>query len=213
MRVAVIGSGNVAQALASGFAARGHETRLLSRDPQSETVRAWVAGAGSGAGATTHADGAAWCELAVLATSWSGVESALGLCGAGNLAGKVVVDVTNPLKDGGLAVGFDDSAGETVQRLLPESRVVKSWNILNFADMVEPSYPDGTPTMFIAGDDDAAKATVTEILHAFGWADVVDLGGIEGARLLESLAMLWITVGARSGTWRHAFSLLRPASA
>lgn len=211
MRVAVIGSGNVARALATGFAERGHETRLVSRDPESEAAREWVAAAGPPAAATTHAEGARWCELAVLATSWSGAEAALRLCGPENLAGKVVIDVTNPLGEAGLAIGFDDSAGETVQRLLPGARVVKAWNILNFNDMVDPHYPEGTPTMLIAGDDEAAKSVVTGILESFGWSDVVDLGGIEGARLTEAMAMTWITVGRRLGTWRHAFSLLRPA--
>ena len=210
MRVAVIGSGNVAQALASGMAARGHETRLLSRDPESETVRAWVSAAGENAGASSHGDGAAWCELAVLATSWTGTQAAIELCGSANLAGKVLVDVTNPLKDGGLAIGFDDSAGETVQRWLPEAKVVKAWNILNFNDMIEPRYASGAPTMFIAGNDEGAKATVTGLLHSTGWTDVVDLGGIEGARLTEALAMVWIAAGRQLGTWRHAFSLLRP---
>jgi len=209
MRVAIIGSGQVGQALGRGFAARGHETRMASRDPASQTVQSWVHEIGANASAGGHADAARWCELAVLAPSWQGAASAVTATEDG-LAGKIVIDVTNPLSDGALAIGHSDSAGETVQRWLPHSSVVKAFNILNFADMVDPDYPTGTPTMFIAGDDDAAKHVVTGILESFGWKDVDDLGGIQAARLTEALAMLWITHGMRAGTWRHAISLLRP---
>jgi hypothetical protein len=150
-------------------------------------------------------------DFALLAAAWSGTESALQLAGPANLAGKLVIDVTNPLDFSGgvpkLAVGHTTSAGELVQRWLPGAKVVKAFYIVTAAPMVRPQLPGGPPTMFIAGNDVGAKAQVLEILNRFGW-ESIDIGGIEGARLLEPLAMLWITYGFQNNHWTHAFKLL-----
>ncbi len=212
MKIGILGSGNVGQALGLGFAAHGHDVKMGTRSPESDKVKAWLAQAGSRASAGSYAQAAAFADVAVLATSWSGTENALGLAGPDHLAGKVVIDVTNPLDFSGgvprLVLGHTDSGGEQVQRWLPRARVVKAFNTVNNADMVHPQYEGGPPDMFLCGNDDDAKRTVTEICVAFGWP-VIDLGGIEGARLLEALAMLWILYGFRNNTWRHAFKLLR----
>jgi hypothetical protein len=105
-------------------------------------------------------------------------------------------------------VGRDDSAGETVQRLLPQARVVKAFNIITAEHMVSPELPDGVPDMFIAGNDDGAKAEMARVLHDFGWRKPIDIGDIAASRLLESLAMLWIVYGLRNDHWTHGFSLL-----
>ena len=105
-------------------------------------------------------------------------------------------------------LGHTDSGGEQVQRWLPGVNVVKAFNIVGHAHMVEPAFPGGPPDMFIAGNDADAKNTVTEILTAFGWS-TIDAGGIEGARLLEPLCILWVGYGLATGTWNHAFKLLR----
>jgi predicted dinucleotide-binding enzyme len=107
-----------------------------------------------------------------------------------------------------LALGHSDSAGETVQRLLPEARVVKAFNIITAAHMVQPQLPDGAPDMFIAGNDAAAKAEVASLLEAFGWRQAIDMGDITASRLLEPLAMIWISYGFSRGHWTHGFSLL-----
>lgn len=122
-----------------------------------------------------------------------------------------MIDATNPLRfpEGGLPelyVGFDDSLGEQVQRALPDSRVVKAFNTVGNALMVDPDLPGGPPTMFIGGDEDG-KATVTGILEEFGW-EVSDLGGIETSRLLEPICLAWSYHGIRAGSWDHAFKLL-----
>lgn len=212
MKIGVLGTGVVGQSLGLGFARRGDEVMIGSRDPAGDRVREWAARAGDGARAGTFAQAAAFGELAVLATSWSGTENALRLAGADALAGKVVIDVTNPLDTSAgaprLAVGHTDSGGEQVQRWLPGARVVKAFNIITAGEMVHPDFPCGPPTMFIAGNDEEAKETVTGICTAFGW-EVVDAGAIDAARLLEPLAMLWITHGIRTGQWSHAFRLLR----
>ncbi|HSU16388.1 NADPH-dependent F420 reductase [Longimicrobium sp.] len=212
MKIGILGTGVVGQSLGLGFAGRGHEVMMGSRDPGSDKVREWAAKAGGRASAGTFAQAAAFGEIAVLATAWSGTESALQLAGAENLAGKVVIDVTNPLdfSTGAprLALGFGDSGGEQVQRWLPGAKVVKAFNIITAGEMVDPDFPCGPPTMFICGNDDGAKHAVAGICTDFGW-EIVETGGIDGARLLEPLAMLWIVHGIRTGAWTHAFKLLR----
>ena len=184
-----------------------------SRDPNQEKVKAWVNKAGAKASAGTFAEAAAFGELAVLCTIWTGAENAIRLAGPDNLASKVVIDTTNPLDFSGgippkLAVGHTDSAGEQVQRWLPNSRVVKAFNIVGNAHMFKPEFPGGPPDMFICGNDDQAKATVTDVLKTFGWS-VIDIGGIECARYLEPLAMVWIRHFFRANSVNHAFKLLR----
>ena len=216
MRVGILGSGDVGRALGRGFAAkRDDEVMIGSRSP--EKLEDWSAEVGENAVTGSFEEAASHAELAVLATGWSGTEAAIGLAGAANLAGKVVIDVTNPLdfpEEGPprLALGHTDSGGEQVQRWLPESRVVKAFNIVGNPYMVDPDLPDGPPTMFIAGNDPGAKDTVTGVLEDFGWPDVSDLGGIEMSRYLEPLAMVWIVHGFEAGSWDHALRLLRGRS-
>ncbi|HTI04691.1 MAG TPA: NAD(P)-binding domain-containing protein [Gemmatimonadales bacterium] len=195
MKVAILGTGDVGKSLGAGFKKHGHDVRFGHRDPKE-----------------SYADAAKFGEIAVLATPWSGTESAIKLTDPKNLAGKVVIDVTNPLKfeesqAPQLALGFDDSGGEQVQRWLPQSKVVKCFNIVGNSLMVDPKIEGGPPDMFIAGNDAGAKQTVTKICKEFGWP-VVDIGGIEGARLLEPLAMLWVIVGFKLNRWEQAWKLL-----
>jgi 8-hydroxy-5-deazaflavin:NADPH oxidoreductase len=213
MKVGILGSGAVGQALGTGFTTLGHEAKIGTRNPSHEKVTTWVKNTGAKASAGTFAEAAAFGEIAVLATSWLGTENAIKLADPKNLAGKIVMDATNPLtfapnRPPGLALGWSDSAGEQVQRWLPGAHVVKAFNIVGNADMFRPQFPGGPPDMFICGNDASAKVKVTEILKAFGW-EVIDIGGIDGARYLEPLAMVWILHGFRAKSWRHAFKLLR----
>ena len=215
MRIGVIGTGIVGTTLASGLVSRGHEVMIGTRDPAAEKVVAWKQSAGPAGSVGSQSEAAEFAEAAVLATGWTGTEQALALAGADRLAGKVVIDVTNPLDFShgappGLALGHTDSGGEQVQRWLPDARVVKALNIVGAPHMVDPSFPEGMPDMFICGNDGAAKAEVTTILESFGWRDhIVDIGGIEGARLLEPLCILWVIYGMRTGGWNHAFKMVR----
>jgi 8-hydroxy-5-deazaflavin:NADPH oxidoreductase len=213
MKVGIIGSGPVGQSLGKGFADLGHEVKLGTRDAGKEKVRTWLSKAGPRVSAGSFSEAAVFGELIVLATSWSGTESALQLADKKNLAGKVVVDATNPLTSTpggppGLALGHTNSGGEQVQRWLADAHVVKAFNIIGNPFMVNPQFPGGPPDMFICGNDAGAKQKVTDILTAFGWP-TIDLGGIESSRYLEPLAMVWITYGFRTNTWSHAFKLLR----
>jgi len=213
MKIGILGTGDVGQVLGSGFATFGHEVKMGSRDPHQEKVKAWVNKAGPSASAGTFAEAAAYGELAVLCTLWPGTENAIRLAGPDNLAGKVVIDTTNPLDFSAgvppkLALGHTDSAGEQVQRWLPDSRVVKAFNIVGNPHMFKPEFPGGPPDMFICGNDHQAKETVIALLKSFGWP-TIDIGGIEGARYLEPLAMIWILHFFQTNSGNHAFKLLR----
>jgi predicted dinucleotide-binding enzyme len=210
MKVGVLGSGPVGQAQAAGFLSRGHEVMIGTRDPAK--LSNWVAQAGASASVGTNAEMADFAELAVVATLGDAAEAALELAGPERLAGKVVIDVTNPLEyldDGSvrLAFGHDDSLGERVQRKVPDADVVKAFNIVGAPYMVDPDLPGGPPTMLICGNDDEAKATVIGICESFGW-EAADIGSIERSRYLEPVAMAWVSYGVVSGSWDHAFKML-----
>ena len=214
MKIGIIGSGDVGRKLADGFIELGHHVKIGSRDPNQSKITDWInkhdkEKASSG----TFAETASFGELIALATLWEGTADAIQLSNSKNLTNKIVIDVTNPLDFSKgipptLAVGHTDSGGETVQRLLPDSKVVKAFNIVGNPHMVHPDFPDGRPTMFICGNDEASKKIVTDdILSKFGW-ETIDIGGIEGSRVLEPLALLWILQYFKTGNGNHAFKLL-----
>jgi hypothetical protein len=183
-----------------------------SRSVNNEKAAAWVKEMGAAASAGTFADAASYGQIVVLATLGVANESALRGAGLEKLSGKVVIDTTNPLDFSGgapkLAVNGDDSAGERVQRLLPDAHVVKAFNTVGSAHMFRPGFPGGPPDMFLCGNHDEAKKTVAGLLLEFGWG-VVDIGGIEGSRYLEAMCVVWVLYGMRANTWNHAFKLLR----
>jgi len=212
-KIGVLGSGDVGRVLGAGLAGLGHEVKLGSREPESGKLRTWRAEAGTNASTGTFADAARHGEVVIVATLWTGTESALKLAGAPRaFEGKVVMDATNPLDFSTgtprLAVSGEDSAGERVQRWLPGARVVKAFNTVGNACMVKPQFPGGPPDMFIAGNDEGAKRAVSDLAARLGWP-TIDAGGIEASRYLEALAMLWIGYGLRTRTFAHAFKLLR----
>ena len=213
MKIGILGTGDVGRALGSGFIALGHEVKMGSREAANEKAAVWASTSGINASTGTFADAAKFGDIVVLALLWSGTENALKLARAENFAGKVVIDAINPLliepgKPIALALGHNDSGGEQVQRWLPSAHVVKAFNSVGNNLMFKPDLPGGPPDMFIAGNDSAAKQTVAGILDSFGWV-TIDTGGIEGSRLLEPLCILWVNYGMRTGTWNHAFKLLR----
>jgi 8-hydroxy-5-deazaflavin:NADPH oxidoreductase len=200
MDIGILGSGVVGRALARGYAAHGHRVRIGTRQADVEGVPT-----------ESPAEVARVAELVVLAVQGR-VAVELARSVAPELEGKVLVDATNPLDTSSgrpeLFVGTTDSLGEQVQRALPATRVVKAYNTVGAALMVDPDLPGGPPTMFLAGDDPEAKATVTRLLEETGW-DAADLGGIEASRSLEPLCLAWMAYGTQTGTWNHAFRLLR----
>lgn len=210
MNVGILGSGDVAKALAAGFLQRGDRVMLGTRD--ASKLAEWKAQAGDGASVGSFADTASFGEIIVLATLGTATLDVLQQAGVQNFTGKVVMDATNPLNyDGGphLSVGFTDSLGEQVQRAAVDARVVKVFNTVGNALMVHPKLQGGPPDMFICGNDEAAKKTVAGIVESFGW-NTIDMGDITQSRLLEPLCMVWVSYGIRSGRWDHAFKFIRP---
>lgn len=200
MKMAMLGSGNVGRALADAFVRAGHEVVVGTRSPDGEELAAWAAATGVTVAATAEA--VSRSEVVVLATAWGGAHNALTLAGAA-LGGKVLVDVTNPLRFTDrleLAIGHTDSGGEQVQRWAPDTKVVKAFNTVGYELMDHPATALA-PTLFVATDHDDARTVATQLAGDLGW-DVHDAGGLRSARLTEPLAMLWIEYAIRSGQ-RH----------
>jgi 8-hydroxy-5-deazaflavin:NADPH oxidoreductase len=199
MQIAIIGAGNVGAALARGWTRAGHKVVFGLRDLQKH--RALVEALGAEALPPDQA--AARGDVVVLALPWDGI--AATLAGLGDLAGKVVIDCTNPLGRGpggfGLVVGFDTSGGEQVAALLPGARVVKTLNQVGAEVMADAGAMAHRPAMFMAGDDVAAKALVAGLLRDLGF-DAMDAGGLIKARLLEPYAMVWINQALMQGKGR-----------
>jgi 8-hydroxy-5-deazaflavin:NADPH oxidoreductase len=214
MKVGILGSGDVGRALGRGFAARGHDVKIGSRNPKSKELQAWLKET-KGKGSTgSPAEAAVHGEVIVLAVLGAAVDDAIDLAGRNNFDGKVVIDPTNPLDfskgmSPGLFVGTTDSLGERIQRRLPKARVVKCFNIVGNVNMVDPKVPGGPPDMLIAGDDAAAKTTVTGILKEFGWPGAIDIGRIDGSRWLEAIVPLWVRVCTSLGNWNVTWKVLR----
>ncbi len=209
----MIGTGNVGRTLARGFDEAGHDVRVGGREPDRPELVSWSAE--TGIEVIPLGDVVAGSDAVVLATAWDGTEEALAAAAGPDgsaLDGMVVIDVTNPLGFTDrlqLVVGHDDSGGEQVQRWAPTARVVKAFNTVGFELMIRPDLPDGPATMFIAGDDEGAKAVVAGLAGDLGWS-THDCGDLRGARLTEPLAMIWIEHAIRSGERGHAFRLLTP---
>lgn len=211
MKIGILGSGVVGKTLASGFLAGGHEA-MVGTD-HAEKLSDWLkenAGAKTGNFEKTAGFG----ELAILAVKGTEVESAIESARPENFAGKVIIDVTNPLvfeEDGRpprLSLGFPHSNGEKIQTLLPRARVVKAFNTMAASYMTNAELQEGTPDMFIAGNDGGAKKIVADIASGWGWP-VTDIGDISQAYLLEALAMLWVRYAFLNNHWTHAFKLLK----
>ena len=216
MKVGVLGSGQVAQTLGAGFLTHGHEVMLGTRDPSK--LEEWAARNPS-ARVGSFSDAASFGDLVVLAVKGTAAPEVLRAADPTNLAGKPVLDTTNPIAETPPANGvlsfftdLDESLMERLQREVPGARFVKAFNSVGNARMVDPDFPGGRPTMFICGNDEAAKGTATEILDGFGW-DVADMGTAEAARAIEPLCILWCIPGFLRNEWTHAFALLHSEDA
>ncbi|MBI2387992.1 MAG: NAD(P)-binding domain-containing protein [Deltaproteobacteria bacterium] len=199
MNIAVLGTGVVGNAIASKLVSLGHEVKMGSRTPDNEKAAAWVKRAGALASQGTFAGAASFGEVVFVCTNGAATLDALHAAGAQPLAGKVLIDVSNPLDFSKgmpprLFTASDESLGERVQRAFPDAKVVKALNTVNCEVMVDPGrVGGGDHDMFVAGDDAAAKGRVVEILTGwFGWKTVHDLGDITGARGMEMYLPLWL---------------------
>ncbi|MFO0611033.1 MAG: NAD(P)-binding domain-containing protein [Polyangiaceae bacterium] len=211
-KVAVLGSGQVGQVLADGFLKHGHEVMRGSREPAK--LEDWKKAATGSASTGTFEEAAKFGEIVVLAVKGTAAESAVDLAGSG-LEGKVVLDATNPIADAppqnGALVYFtaaNESLMERLQKKAPTAKFVKAFSCVGNAFMVNPDFGGTRPTMFICGNDADAKATAAKILDQFGW-DSEDMGGVEAARPIEALCILWCLPGFTRNQWSHAFKLLK----
>lgn len=211
-KIAVLGSGVVGQVLADGFLKHGYEVMRGTREP--DKLAAWKSGAGAHASVGTFAEAARFGDLVVLAVKGGAAESAVGLC-EGALAGKPVIDATNPIADAPpehgvikFFTGPNESLMEKLQAKAPAAHFVKAFSSVGNAWMVNPDFGGQKPTMFICGNDAPAKGAVTEILTQFGW-ETEDMGAAAAARAIEPLCMLWCIPGLTRNQWTHAFKLLK----
>ncbi|HVK46511.1 MAG TPA: NAD(P)-binding domain-containing protein [Pseudobacter sp.] len=211
MNIGIIGAGSVGKVLAKGWIDAGHSVKISSRDPMSESLFTWKEQMGPDCHIATFEEAASFGEVIVLAINWSGVETVLKQISTTALQDKVIIDLSN-------AVEFSEtpqlalkgiSAGELIQQWLPGSRVVKTLNMVGSATMVNPSFTEGRPVMYLCGNDEQAKSTVQQLLTSIGWQDVIDLGDISRSSLLESLMLTCLISEIRQQEFGSAFALLR----
>jgi len=211
MRIGILGSGTVAQTLASGFHKHGYEVKVGSRTPAK--LSDWAA-KNPGISTGTFADAAAFGELLVLAVKGNAASEALTLAGPKNLASKTIIDTCNPIADAPpvngvlqFFTGPNQSLMEDLQRQFADAHFVKAFNSVGAPAMINPQFKAGKPTMFICGNSQPAKDQVAAILDLFDW-EAADMGAAEAARAIEPLCMLWCIPGLANNQWNHAFKLL-----
>ncbi len=211
-KIGIIGSGQVAQVLGSGFLKHGYEVMLGTRDVSKLTD--WKSKAGVKAQIGSFENAASFGEIIVLAVKGIVADELVKEIAA-SLAGKTVIDATNPIAqappENGVLKYFTDmnqSLMEKLQKNVPAANFVKAFNSAGSHLMVNPQFPGGKPTMFIAGNSDDAKKEVSAILNQFDW-EVADMGSVEASRPIEVLCMLWCIPGFAHNKWTHAFKLLK----
>ncbi len=211
MKIGILGSGIVAQTLGAGCLAHGHGVMLGTRTPA--RLADWASKHPGGA-VGTLADAGRFGDMLILAAKGLAASESLRAAGGAALGPKTVIDATNPIADAPPENGvlrffttLDESLMERLQREFPNLRFVKAFNSVGSAGMVNPRFAGGPPTMFLCGNDAAAKQSVIALLEQFGW-EAADMGGAEAARAIEPLCMLWCIPGFLRQDWRHAFKLL-----
>lgn len=212
-KIGIIGSGVVGKTLAKGFLQYGYDTTIASRSTEKRLEL--QAELGNNIHVADFASTAQNADMVVLAVKGTKAKEAMLICGLDNLHGKTIIDATNPIADAapqnGVLRYFSDinfSLMEDLQTTIPNAHFVKAFSCVGSAFMVNPNFDGQKPSMFICGNNDAAKQDVADILTQFGW-DIEDMGKAEAARAIEPLAMLWCIPGMLQGKWSHAFKLLK----
>lgn len=224
MRFGILGGGSVGQTLGAALVERGHEVTIGIRRVSPETLAAsrnqagtlgeWQARTGGHVGTLEEA---AWRGEAVInATRGDGSLEALRMAGAQHLAGKVLIDVSNPLDFSQGMPPFlmaeysgPTSLGERIQAEFPEARVVKAFNTLTAAVMTDPGLVSGEQDLFLSGNDEGAKEAVRDLARGFGWSSFVDLGDIKGARAQELFVLIWVRIWMTSGNPIFGYRIVR----
>lgn len=214
MRIAVLGTGDVGNRLATKLVSLGNEVMMGSRTAKNPKATAWAKATGARASAGTFEDAAKFGEMVFNCTAGAASLEALKLAGKKNLAAKVLVDVANPLDFSKgmpptLTVCNTDSLGEQIQRAFPDAKVVKALNTMGNELMVNPGLVPGEHDTFVCGNDQQAKAKVVEILRAFGWKSPIDLGDITASRGLEMILPVWVRLMVTLRTRNFNFKISR----
>lgn len=212
-KIGVLGSGIVGKTLAKGFEKFGYEVMIGSGEP--DKLEEWKSSEDFKGRTGVFKDTAAFGEIIVLSVKGAGTSHVLQEAGEENINGKIIIDTTNPIADMEPVDGvlnfftdLDNSLMEQLQNGFSQARFVKAFNSVGASLMIEPDFAEGKPSMFICGNDAAAKKKVAEIVSVFGW-EVEDMGSAVAARAIEPLCMLWCIPGFRENKWQHAFKLLR----
>ncbi|XOV92339.1 MAG: NADPH-dependent F420 reductase [Bacteroidota bacterium] len=211
-KIGILGSGTVGKTLASGFIKHGYEVKIGTSNPGK--LNDWLASAGENGSIGSFQEAAEFGEILVLAVKGIHADKVLqGL--ESEISGKTIIDATNPIAEkppvAGLVQFTTDHNGslmESLQNEFPRANFVKAFNSIGAHLMVNPQFEDGVPTMFIGGDNEQSKKEVADILVQFGF-EVEDLGGVESARIIEPLCILWCVPGFRNNQWSHAIKLLK----
>ena len=215
-KIGVLGTGMVGQTIGSKLIQLGYEVKMGSRTANNEKALSWVSANGKAASAGTFADAAAYGEIIFNCTKGDVVLQIIEQSGKENFKDKILIDVSNPLDfSKGMPPSLiqsltnTNSLAEEIQKMLPEAKVVKTLNIVNCEVMVQAQKSGGDPTMFVSGNDAAAKAEVKKILELFGWKDIIDLGDITTARGMEMLLPIWLRTWQAIGNSYFAFKIVR----
>ncbi len=212
-KIGVLGSGTVAQTLASGFVKHGYQVKMGTRD--TKKLSDFISKSDGKLSAGSFSDAASFGEIVVLAVKGKVAKEVLKLAGVDHLKGKTIIDPTNPIEDAppenGVLKFFTNlnrSLMEDLQAAYPEAHFVKAFNMIGGFHMVNPDFGSVKPVMFYCGNHDEAKKKVASILEQFGFSPE-DMGGVQAARAIEPLCMLWCIPGLRQNSWNHAFALLK----
>jgi predicted dinucleotide-binding enzyme len=216
MKIGILGSGTVGQVLARAFSAEGHEVMLGTRNPSKGEIIEFIKN-NNELSSGTFEETTKFGELLVLAVKGTATDEALQLSGIANFDNKIVIDATNPIADAAPTNGvlhyftdLENSLMEKTQKTIPAAKVVKAFNTSSHGVMYKPRFAEGKPTMFICGNDNEAKKTVTDILDTFGW-ETEDMGPVEAAPAIEPMCILACIPGFTKNQWSNAFKLSTPA--
>jgi len=217
MKIGILGTGMVGETLGTRFVQMGHQVKMGSRTANNENAAKWAAKNGTAASAGTFAQAAEFGEMVFLCLKGDVQMDVIRSVGERPFGSKPVVDVSNPLDFShgmppSLSICNTNSLGEEVQKALPAAKVIKTLNIVNCEIMIEPNKAGQQPTMFICGNDSAAKASVTSLLKDLGWADIIDLGDITKARATEMLLPIWLSLMQTLGHVHFGFKIVRPGA-
>lgn len=215
-KIAVLGTGMVGSTIGSKLIQLGYEVKMGSRTATNEKAAEWVKANGANASQGTFADAAKFGELIFNCTKGENALEVMQMAGVENLSGKILIDISNPLDfSKGMpptllpALVNTNSLGEEIQKLLPQTHVVKTLNIVNCEVMVNAAKCGGDATMFVAGNNSEAKKEVEKILHQFGWNDIIDLGDIKHSRSTEMMLPIWLSVYLATQNGYIGFKIVR----